>query len=50
MMMDEGRLVVHRVNVGYATQAVLLQMAVSGVLSKKGNKAFQKQVKTMMEE
>lgn len=48
--MDEARLVVERVNNGHVTTAVLLQMAVSGVLSKKANKAFQKQIKKLTEE
>jgi hypothetical protein len=47
-MMDEAALVVERVNNGHATQATLLQMAVSGVLSKKANKAFQEQIKNLI--
>lgn len=45
--MDEAAIVVQRVNNGHATTAVLLQMAVSGVLSTKGNKAFQKTIKSL---
>lgn len=48
--MDEASLVVERVNNSHATQATLLQMAVSGVLSKKANKAFQEQIKSLMGE
>ena len=48
--MDESRLVVERVNNGHATTAVLLQLAVSGVLSKKANKDFTKTVKKLQGE
>lgn len=47
--MDEARLVVQRVNNGHVTTATLLQGAVSGVLSKKANKEFQKQIKRLLE-
>lgn len=49
MLMDEARLVVQRVNNGHVTTATLLQGAVSGVLSKKANKEFQKQIKRLLE-
>lgn len=48
-VMDEVSLVVHRVNNGHVTQATLLQGAVSGVLSKKANKEFQKQIAKLLE-
>jgi hypothetical protein len=48
--MDEARLVVERVNNGHATTAVLLQLAVSGVLDKKANKDFKKIVKSLQGE
>ena len=48
-LMDEARLVVQRVNNGHATTAILLQGAVSGVLSKKANKEFQKQISRLLE-
>lgn len=49
MVMDETRIVVQRVNNGYATQAVLLQGAVSGVISKKANKGFKEQIDRLLE-
>lgn len=49
MVMDEAKIAVERVNNGYATQAVLLQSAVSGVISKKANKEFKKQVDLLLE-
>lgn len=48
-MLDESRLVIRRVNNGHVTTATLLQGAVSGVLSKKANKEFQKQIKRLLE-
>lgn len=49
MMMDEASIVIRRVNNGHVTQATLLQGAVSGVLSKKANKEFQKQINRLLE-
>jgi len=49
MLQDEARLVVQRVNNGHVTTATLLQQAVSGVLSKEGNKAFRKVIKELLE-
>lgn len=49
MMIDESSIVVRRVNSGYVTRATLLQGAVSGVLSKKANKEFQKQISRLLE-
>lgn len=50
MVFDEVQLVVQRVNKRHATDATLLQLAVSGVLSKEGNKLFKKQIKALMED
>lgn len=47
LLQDETRIVVERVNNGYATEAVLLQQAVIGVWSKKGNKEFHKTLKEL---
>lgn len=47
--MDESQIVVQRVNNGYITQVLLLQGAVSGVLSKKANKGFEKQISRLQE-
>ena len=49
ILQDEARLVVQRVNNGHVTTATLLQQAVSGVLSKEGNKAFRKVIKELLE-
>lgn len=49
MLHDEARLVVQRVNNSHVTTATLLQQAVSGVLSKEGNKTFQKTIKSLLE-
>ena len=49
MLMDEASIVVRRANNGHVTQATLLQGAVSGVLSKKANKEFQKQINRLLE-
>jgi len=49
MMMDEASIVIRRINNGQVTQATLLQGAVSGVLSKKANKEFQKQISRLLE-
>lgn len=48
--MDEASLVVQRVNNGHVTSATLVQMAVSGILSKKANKAFEKTCKRLLED
>ena len=48
-LIDEATIVVRRINNGYVTQATLLQGAVSGVLSKKANKEFQKQINRLLE-
>lgn len=50
MLRDESRLVVQRVNNGHVTTASLLQQAVSGVLSKQGNKEFRKTVTKLLED
>lgn len=42
--MDEGNIVVERVNASEATRATLLQLAISGILSKKSGKLFQDKV------
>ncbi len=49
MLMDETLLVNRRVNNSHVTAATLLQGAVSGVLSKKANKDFQKQINRLLE-
>lgn len=49
MLTDEHNLCVRRDNNGYVTTATLLQQAVSGVLSKKANKQFQKTVGKLLE-
>lgn len=41
---DEARIVVERHNGAHATQAVLVQLAVSSVLSKDGAKEFKKTI------
>jgi hypothetical protein len=48
-LMDEVSIVVRRVNNGHITDATLLQGAVSGVLSKKANKEFHKQIARLQE-
>lgn len=50
MLTGEANLIVRRDNNGHVTTATLLQQAVSGVLSKKANKAFEKTIKTLLEE
>ncbi len=50
MLSDETKLCVRRVNNGHVTTATLLQQAVSGVLSKQGNKLFRKTIKGLQEE
>lgn len=42
--MDEGNIVVERVNAMEATRATLLQLAISGILSEKSGKLFQKKL------
>lgn len=49
MLLDECRLVTGRVNRRLATEATLLQMAVSGVLSKKANGAFRNTIQNLTE-
>lgn len=49
MVSDEASLCVRRDNNGHVTTATLLQQAVSGVLSKKGNKQFEKTIKKLLE-
>lgn len=49
MVWDETNLVVDRLNGQEATRAVLLQMAVSSVLSKEAGKKFDKMIKRMTE-
>jgi hypothetical protein len=44
----ETRIVRRRLNRDLANNAVLTQMAISGVLSKEGGKAFDKRIKTLM--
>lgn len=50
MIWDEARLVGDRLNGQMATEAVLTQMAVSSVLSKKAGKEFDKMIKRMSED
>lgn len=47
MVWVEAEMVVSRLNQQEATRAVLLQMAVSSVLSKKAQARFDKQVKAL---
>lgn len=47
MVWVESGFVVERINRDEANRAILLQMAVSAVISKKGNKAFQKRIKEL---
>lgn len=49
MLSDETNICVRRVNNGHVTDATLLQQAVSGVLSKKANKQFQKTISKILE-
>lgn len=44
---DESNLVAQRFNNQEATKAILLEMAVSSVLSKEGGKEFDKMIKRM---
>lgn len=44
---DEAALVMERINNMAATEAILLQQAVSSVLSKKAHKEFEKTLKKM---
>lgn len=48
MVYVEAAFVVERVNRDEANRAILLQLAVSGVISKKGSKAFQKRIKDLI--
>jgi len=50
MLSDEAQLCARRVNNGHVTTATLLQQAVSGVLSKSGNKLFRKTIKSLQEQ
>jgi len=50
MLTDEHNLCVRRDNNGHVTTATLLQQAVSGVLSKKGNKLFEKSIGKLLED
>lgn len=47
MVFVEAELVVERINNAHATTAILLQTAVSSLLSKKGSSAFQTQIKKL---
>lgn len=47
MLMEETQIVTRRINNRIATEAALVQMAVSGVLSKKANDAFRKTMKQL---
>lgn len=49
MIWDEVTLVVERKNRDHATTAVLLNLAVSAVLSEKAGKNFEKQIKKLEE-
>ena len=49
MLSNESSLCIQRDNNGHVTTATLLQQAVMGVLSKKGNKQFAKTIKGLME-
>lgn len=48
MLFDEARLVAERLNQNHATSAVLLQLAVGGLLDKDANAVFQKSVETIL--
>lgn len=48
MVSDEADLVVARLNQAEATRALLLQMAVSSVLSEKAGEEFQKVIKRLI--
>jgi hypothetical protein len=50
MVSDEADLVAQRANVAEATRAVLLQMAVSSVLSKQADEQFQEVIKRLVRE
>lgn len=47
MVWDEAKLVVERRNRAHATDAMLIQLAVGSVLSKKGAQEFSKQIKRL---
>lgn len=47
MVWDEASLVVSRINRAHATDALLIQLAVGAVLSKKGAQEFSKQIKRL---
>lgn len=49
MLSNEAAIVVNRLNREHATNAVLTQMAVSSVLSKKAGKQFEKRIKQLNE-
>lgn len=49
MVSDEASLVAERLNRLEATRAILVQMAISSVLTKEGGKVFQKTVKELTE-
>jgi len=50
MLTSEARIVRQRINRKTATEAVLTQLAVSSILSKKAAKAFEKQIKKLNED
>ena len=49
MVYVEAAFVVERVNREEANRAIMIQLAVASVISKKGSKAFQKRIKDLME-
>lgn len=50
MLLDEERLVLKRINQAHATQAILTQLAVSGVLTKEAGAHFRKVVNGLIGE
>lgn len=49
MVWDESRLAVARINGFHATQAILVQLAISSALSKEGAKEFKKSIQRLNE-
>lgn len=49
MVYVEAAFVVERLNREEANRAIMVQLAVASVISKKGSKAFQKRIKELME-
>jgi len=49
-VIEESRIVTHRLNATLATQAVMTQLAIQSVLNKKGSKLFADQIKKLIED